>query len=152
MSRAAAGGGVSLSKQELAALQESAQARAEEGIKFLQAKLQEATNRGAVKGSGAKSGGGTASLSSAPSLGGGGTNTNGVATVTTARFFRVAKVAAGFIDGWGSVAGEFPEGTNFVAVAAGWYDSGTHHLALRADGTVVAWGNTSTARRMFPLD
>ena len=80
MSRAASGGGASLSKQERQVLQESAQARAEEGIKFLTAKLQETTNGSAVKSSGAKSGGGGAALLSSPSSSG------GVVTMPTAKF------------------------------------------------------------------
>ena len=36
--------------------------------------------------------------------------------------------------------------TNVVAIAAG----GLHSLALKADGTVVGWGDNTTARPPFP--
>jgi len=140
MSSLAPGGWNSLSEKEREETLALAQTRAAEGLKFLTEKMQEATN---------STGGGMSSLS-APSPGGGGTNTNGGPVLITARFFRVAKVAAGFIDGWGHGAGEFPEGTNFVAVAAGWFDSGTHNLALKTDGTVVAWGANQYGQTNVP--
>lgn len=144
MSRATSGGWESLSKQERAEKLEAATARSEEGIKFLTEKLQATTNTSGTKSS-------SQSLSSSPSPSSGGeTNTNNVAVATTARFYRVGKVPTGFLDGWGHGLGQLPEGTNFMAVAAGWYDSGTHNLALRTDGTVVAWGNNFWGQTTVP--
>ncbi|MBI5383104.1 MAG: hypothetical protein HZA90_00300 [Verrucomicrobia bacterium] len=61
----------------------------------------------------------------------------------TAKFYRVARMAVtGFVDGWGPGAVSKPSGlTNIMAVAASPFDSGAQSLALRSNGTVVAWGN-----------
>ncbi len=40
----------------------------------------------------------------------------------------------------------FPHLTNVVAAASGWY----HHLALRADGSVFAWGNNTAGQTNVP--
>ena len=39
-----------------------------------------------------------------------------------------------------------PDATNVVAVAAGW----EHCLALRADGSVIAWGDNSYGQSAVP--
>jgi hypothetical protein len=59
------------------------------------------------------------------------------------RFYKVARIGVlGFVDGWGGGADTKPSGlTNILLVSASPQDSGAHSLALRADGTVVAWGN-----------
>lgn len=59
------------------------------------------------------------------------------------RFYKVARMGVlGFVDGWGAGADARPSGlTNILAVSASPWDSGAHSLALRAAGTVVAWGN-----------
>jgi len=134
------GGWSSLSEKEREDLLAAAKARSDEGVKFLTEKMQEATN---------SSGGGMSALS-APAPGGGGTNTNGGPVIVTARFYRVSRVATGFVDGWGYGVGDLPEGTNFVTVAAGWFDSGTHNLALHSNGTVVAWGANQYGQTNVP--
>lgn len=143
MSGISSGGWSSLSEKEQEEKLAAAQTQAEEGIKFLNAKLQEATN----------SGGGRASLFSLPSPGGGGTNTNGMATVTTARFYRVANIAAGFVDGWGVAFGASrPAITNVIAVSASPRFAGVHGMALRADGTVTNWGANSFGQCNVPTN
>ena len=81
----------------------------------------------------------TESWPSPPEGGGGGGGTN---VVTTAKFYRVARTAvAGIVDGWGATRGSVPtELTDAFAISASPQDSGAHSLAIRADGTVVAWG------------
>lgn len=65
---------------------------------------------------------------------------------TTAKFYRVARTAvAGKVDGWGW--GTIPSAltnlsnANVIVVSASPRDSGVHSLALRGDGSAVAWGN-----------
>lgn len=152
MSRSS-GGWSGLSEKEREEKLAEARARSEEGIKFLQAKLQEATNGGAIKGSSAKSGGESAALFSAPSLGGSGTNTNNTPVITTARFYRVAKIAAGFVDGWGAAFGaDRPAISNVIAVSASPRFAGVHGMALRADGTVTNWGANSFGQCNVPTN
>ena len=153
MSSFSSGGWSSLSEKEQEEKLSEMQERSAESVKFLNAKLQEATNRGAIKGGSAKSGSGGAALSSAPSLGGGGTNTNNTATVTTARFYRVAKIAAGFVDGWGAAFGaDRPAISNVIAVSASPRFAGVHGMALRADGTVTNWGANSFGQCNVPTN
>ena len=55
--------------------------------------------------------------------------------------------SSGAIVGWGA---DFVRGNDlssgFVAVAAG----GSHHLALKADGSIVAWGDNSLGQMNVP--
>lgn len=78
-------------------------------------------------------GGGTMSL-----LGGGPTN-------GAIRFYHVTRTAVeGFVDSWGLVSTNLPAGlTNIIGVSAGSRGSTLHNLALRADGTVTAWGDNN---------
>ena len=139
-----------ISEKEWAERLAAGQARAEEGIKFLTDKLEEAT-KSSTKGSSKSSGGGAALLSSPAPPGGGGTNTNNVLVAATAKFYRVARVGAGFVDGWGVGVSDIPAGlTNVIALSAGLRDVGTHNMALRADGTVVAWGANSFGQTNVP--
>ena len=139
-----------ISEKEWAERLAAGQARAEEGIKFLTDKLEEAT-KSSTKGSRKSSGGGAALLSSPAPPGGGGTNTNNVLVAATAKFYRVARVGAGFVDGWGVGVSDIPAGlTNVIALSAGLRDVGTHNMALRADGTVVAWGANSFGQTNVP--
>ncbi|MBI5384920.1 MAG: hypothetical protein HZA90_09565 [Verrucomicrobia bacterium] len=70
----------------------------------------------------------------------------------TAKFYRVARTAGtGFVDGWGPGAVSKPSGlTNIMAVAASPCDSGAHSLAVRSNGTVVAWGNNFYGQTNVP--
>ncbi len=130
------------SEKEIEELIAARQSAAAEGAQFLLERLQEAAQRQTN---------GSSSLSSPSLPPGGGTNTNYVATVVTAKFFRVAQVSCGVVDGWGVGVGTIPDGlTNVVAVAAGSYDSGSHNLALKAEGTVVAWGNNRYGQTNVP--
>ncbi len=84
-----------------------------------------------------------------PPEGGGGTWTN---IPPEYRFYRVARVAVtGFVDGWGSGMGSPPSDlTNVIMVSAGPHDSGSHNLALLADGNVRAWGNNAYGQCVVP--
>ena len=65
-------------------------------------------------------------------------------------FAPTLRCIAGSVVGWGySGAGETvvpANATNVVAIAGG----GGHSLALRADGTVVAWGNNYFGQSTVP--
>ncbi|MDH7502495.1 MAG: hypothetical protein QHJ82_07255 [Verrucomicrobiota bacterium] len=67
-----------------------------------------------------------------------------------ARFYRVARTAvAGVVDGWGSPAIEIPVGlTNVFGVSCGF----AHNLALRSDGSVVAWGTNQFGQCNVPTN
>ena len=49
---------------------------------------------------------------------------------------------------WGETSGALPKGTDWVAVAAGDY----HSLALKANGTVVGWGDNSYGQSTPPTN
>jgi alpha-tubulin suppressor-like RCC1 family protein len=133
-----------LSEEELTARVAGSLAASSNAVAFLMAKLQEATERAAMANF-------TDGLFEVAQF-----NTEnvnwpfdppenpppGTNYPTTAKFFHVARtLPEGFVDGWGSDLAAIPAGlTNIIAVAAGLHDSGTHNLALRADGSVVAWG------------
>ncbi len=137
-----------LNGEELALRMAASLSASSNAVTFLMAKLQEATERATA----AKFTEGMFEVAQfstenidwpfdPPEGGGFGAN-----YPTTAKFYRIARTPVrwavpGFVDGWGPTSTNVPPGpSNFVAVAAGLFDSGTHNLALRSDGTVVAWG------------
>ena len=71
-------------------------------------------------------------------------------TVLCVLCFRGPVVWAGSIESWGSndygLGDQIPTGTDFVAAAAG----NAHSLALRSDGTVVAWGSNAFGQTDVP--
>lgn len=73
-------------------------------------------------------------------------------TQSDARFYRVARrVGVGFVDGWGVGFEPKPEGLAEVkAVSASPRVSLPHSLALKVNGTVVAWGNNSKGQTNVP--
>lgn len=75
-------------------------------------------------------------------------------STTNARFYRIARAGTvGFVDGWGAEAANRPSSlTNILAVSASPYDSGTHSLALRTDGTLVSWGNNFYGQTNVPAN
>lgn len=133
-----------LSEEELAAHRAKLQATAEAGLKYLEAKLAEATAAFANVRQQKQSGEAMQSLALPPFEEG--TNSLSSSNSAVAKFYRVARLPHGFADGWGVGLGNVPAGlTNMVAVAAGGRDGFnatpfTHSLALRCDGTVAAWG------------
>ena len=59
----------------------------------------------------------------------------------------LAAATPGVLVAWGEQAFPYIEpGTHFVKVAAGY----SHNLALKQDGTVVAWGNNDSGRATVP--
>ena len=75
------------------------------------------------------------------------------------RFYRVARLAHGFADGWGAGLGTVPPGvvTNTVAVSASGRDGFNsqpfgHSLALQCDGHVRAWGATNFGQTLVPTN
>lgn len=67
-----------------------------------------------------------------------------------ARFYRVVRTAVlGMVDGWSADSLQIPSGlTNIFAVSAG----GAHCLAVRSNGSVVAWGNNSYGQSNVPTN
>ena len=164
-SGSSSGGEVSkLSEKEKGDRLEKARGLAEEGFKFLTAALDEAIalnakNHSALsteerlelirkraaeaKDSSASEGAALRSLWAGGASGG-------------MKFYRVARTGvSGFVDGFGAEPGPRPAGlTNVISVSASPRFAGVHSLALKADGTVVAWGANSlgnaTCRRISP--
>lgn len=72
--------------------------------------------------------------------------TNGVASIVSSNAsLAVVQLAAGGEDSWGQINLR-PDFTNAVAVAAGAW----HSLALRADGVVIAWGDSFNGQCAVP--
>jgi hypothetical protein len=69
----------------------------------------------------------------------------------TAWFYRVVRTPAGIVDGWGPTYTAPPEVlSNVLAVCASPSEGGAHSLALRLDGTLVAWGNNRYGQTNVP--
>ncbi|HEY2951452.1 MAG TPA: hypothetical protein VGK40_02655 [Verrucomicrobiae bacterium] len=141
-----------LSEEEAAKRIEQAQSQAKAEAESLLKMLEEAQERAAAVKEQSKSG----TLSKTTTEGGGAAmsllssgSTNGAM-----RFYRVARTAVtGFVHAWGLASTNLPEGlTNMIAVSAGSRGPTVHSLALRADGTVTAWGNTNYGQCNVPTN
>ena len=122
-----------MSEEEKEAWREKLRARSEEGIKFLTAKMEEAAQRTAAQRQ-AVTEAKPDDSSALRSLSAGASG--------SMKFFRVARTGvAGFVDGLGGGLGLKPAGlSNVISVSASPRYAGVHSLALKANGTVVAWG------------
>ncbi|MCX6925273.1 MAG: immunoglobulin domain-containing protein, partial [Verrucomicrobia bacterium] len=80
------------------------------------------------------------------------TNTFGAVTSTPAMLSVIpapTNLPSGTVVAWGDLAMPYvAPGTRFAAIAAG----SLHNLAIKADGTVVAWGNDSFGQATVPAE
>jgi alpha-tubulin suppressor-like RCC1 family protein len=75
------------------------------------------------------------------------TSAGGLSTSSTASLFVLPQTPMGLVRAWGGYVTNVPPGLNgVIAVSAGT----SHAVALRADGTVVAWGDDSNGATGVP--
>jgi alpha-tubulin suppressor-like RCC1 family protein len=67
---------------------------------------------------------------------------------TAVTFPAILRVVSSFLVSWGSPPPTPPEATNVVAITTG----GSHSVALREDGTLVAWGDNTYQQTNVPPD
>ncbi len=142
---------VALSPEEFAAKVAEAKVRAQAGIEFLKKKMEEAIARTQNKRAAVQT---ESDLSGPPTPGDPPTTTNGSPATVTAKFYRVARTGvSGTLDGWGHGLGTLPANrSNVIAVAAGPRGPSVHNLALRFDGSVIAWGDNNHGQCNVPTN